>query len=360
MKATRYYFLVLFLNFYFPRSVQALEPVIPSEIKKSIVDIHTHIACLSAKNGCWISEKLRKSFKFKVYMKALGYPENLKDAAGDAKVAERLSFLISQSKFISKAVVLSLDGYHNEKGELDLSKTQVLVPNDFVLAQTKRFSNLVYAASIHPLRVDALSELQKAKTNGAIFIKWIPCIMGIDPASEDKRMTDFYKKLVELKLPLLSHTGDEHSFAESDNRLCDPKRLKRPLDLGVQVIAAHLGTLGKFEGESSLDRIKNLLKKFSDLKFDISSLVNINKFNHVKYALDYPGRYYYGSDYPLIRASLMGIPLNSSGYYRFKLNRKWMKFILSFENDFDRDVALKLALGVPMEDLTAFQVSSPR
>lgn len=332
-----------------------LSPKIPLHISKSLIDIHTHIACKSKANGCYLNENFIKHWKYKVYLKSMGVSQKELEEEGDEIIPQKLSELISQSQFVAKAVVLALDGFYNTDGSLDLAKTQVLVANNFVLQQTKKFTNLLYAASIHPFRTDALAELVKAKADGAVFVKWIPCIMGIDPDSSDPRMTAYYKKLVELNLPLLSHTGDEHSFLESDNKLCDPQKLKRPLDLGVKVIAAHLGTLGKFEGEASLSRMTKLLNEYPELTFDISSLVNINKFNHVKYALEYPGRYYYGSDYPLIRARLLGIPLSSKIYYKLKLSSAWIKFISTFSNEFDQDVALKLALGIPMMDLEKSQ-----
>lgn len=337
----------------------AAENAVPREIKKNLVDMHTHTACVSPDNGCYINENFKKHWKYGVYLKALGVSKKELAEKGDVIITQKLSQLVSQSKFVAKAVVLALDGYYDQNGNLDRSKTQILVSNKFVLEQTKLHTNLVYAASVHPLRKDALVELAKAKADGAVLIKWIPCIMGIDPDGDDPRMTAYYKKLVELNLPLLSHAGDEHSFLESDNKLCDPQKLKRPLDLGVKVIAGHLGTLGKYDSETSLARMLKLLKTYPDLKFDISSLVNINKFAHVKYALDYSGRYYYGSDYPLIRAELLGIPLSNQSYYKFKITKAWAQFISGLQNEFDQDVALKLALGVPLADLEKSQELLP-
>ena len=59
------------------------------------------------------------------------------------------------------------------------------------------------------------------------MIKWIPSTMLIDPA--DPRLTAFYRKLVELDLPLLVHTGKEETFIWAKNELCDPERLRFPL-----------------------------------------------------------------------------------------------------------------------------------
>lgn len=326
------------------------------KIEKNLIDMHAHIACQAPQNDCYINEKFRKHWKYKVYLKAFGVTKKDLEEKGDQVIAQELSMQINQSKFVKKAIVLALDGYYNNDGTLNKDKTQLLVSNKFVLQQTKTFHNLLYAASIHPFRKDAIEELIKAKQDGAQFIKWIPCVMNIDPDSEDSRLTQFYKKMIELDLMLLSHTGDEHTFLFSDNKLCDPNKLTKPLDLGVKVIASHLATLGKSNKETNLNRIKTLLNKYPDLKFDISSLDNLNKWNHSRHALQYSGRFYYGTDYPLIRASLLGIPLNSSNYYIFKLSSEWIKFINSLDNVFDKDVALKLALGVSMNDLKKSQI----
>jgi predicted TIM-barrel fold metal-dependent hydrolase len=326
-------------------------PPARQEIKKSLIDIHTHIMCEKKTNACFLNDKFKKHWKYKIYLKAFDITKREIDEKGDDVFAHRLSELIRESQFVSKAVVLPIDGYYDKNGVLNLTKTQVMVGNKFVLEQTKKFNNLLYAASVNPYRIDALNELTKAKADGALFVKWIPCIMGIDPASDDPQLKSFYQKLVELKLPLLSHTGEEHSFIDSDDKLCDPQKLKKPLSMGVEVIAAHLGTIGKYEGEESFDRMTRLIKEFPNLKFDISSLVSINKFNHIPFALKYQSRYYYGSDYPLINSSLMGFPINRKTFAWLKIGRVWGDFIETFSNVFDKDVALKLALGVPMRDL---------
>jgi predicted TIM-barrel fold metal-dependent hydrolase len=326
-------------------------PQIPRHIKKNLIDIHAHIACESKSNGCYINERFKKHWKYSIYLRAFGVSKKEFETQGDDIIPQKLSEIIHQSQFVNKAVVLGLDGFYNSDGNLNLEKTQILVSNSFILQQTQKHANLLYGPSIHPLRKDALSELEKAKTDGAVLVKWLPCIMGIDPSSKDPRITAFYRKLIELNIPLLSHTGDEHSFMDSDNTLCDPEKLKRPLSMGVKVIAAHLGTLGKFQGEPGISRMNKMMNEFPELKFDISSLVNINKFNHIKYAHDYPGRYYYGSDYPLIRAQFLGLPLSSHIYYKLKITKEWSLFIDSFKNEFDQDVALKLALGVPLNEL---------
>ena len=322
-------------------------------LRKKVIDVHTHLACTSAeKNGCRILPAFLKHWKYSVYIDAFGLSkEEAQSPDADDLIADRLSDLVAQSEFLSKAVVLALDGYYHLDGTLDLERTQVLVPNSYVLKQVRRPRNLLYAASVPPYRTDALTELENAKRDGAIFIKWIPSIMGIDPAAENEKMSAFYSKLIELDLTLITHVGTEHSFLFAENDLCDPSRLEKPLKMGVKIVAAHMGTAGKFKGESALKRTKEILRKYPQLKFDISALELVNKFNHVRHALEFPGRFYYGSDYPLINVRLLRFPLSSYKYYYLHLSREWLDFIQSFKNPFDQNLALKLGLGVTVEDM---------
>jgi uncharacterized protein len=169
--------------------------------------------------------------------------------------------------------------------------------------------------------------------------------MAIDPA--DERLVPFYKKLVELKLPLLVHMGQERSFTHADDSLCDPERLQLPLRLGVTVIAAHIASTGQHAGERDTDRLRRLFPTFPNLYSEISSLTQVNKLGYLREALTRPefhGRLLYGTDFPLIN-----MPLTSPYYFPLNLTRRQMARIQRIENPWDRDVALKQALGVPLD-----------
>ena len=45
------------------------------------------------------------------------------------------------------------------KGELDKSRTEIYVPNEFIAKETAKTTNLLFGASINPLRHDALARL---------------------------------------------------------------------------------------------------------------------------------------------------------------------------------------------------------
>jgi hypothetical protein len=155
-------------------------------------------------------------------------------------------------------------------------------------------------------------------------------------------------------LPLLVHTGAEHSFTWSKPEYGDPDRLRLPLSQGVTVIAAHAGWPGKHHGERDVDRLARLMTEYPNLYADISSLTQINKLGALREVLRRPEfrhRLVYGTDYPLVAMR----PLVSPWYFIRDLNLSQMWRISRIKNPWDRDVALKQALGVPAEVFTKAQ-----
>jgi hypothetical protein len=192
------------------------------------LDLHCHVAGLGAGgSGCFVSEQLRRSWKVGFYFRSFGVSRRELEQQGDARCADRLSVMLGQSQRVSRAVVLALDGAVDERGNLDMARTEFYVPNEFVAALAARHTNLLFGASINPCRPDALARLDRAAADHAVLVKWLPSIQLIDPA--DERLVPFYRRMAELRLPLLVHTGTEHSFTWSQDALADPARLRLPL-----------------------------------------------------------------------------------------------------------------------------------
>jgi predicted TIM-barrel fold metal-dependent hydrolase len=319
-------------------------PALPSP---PFTDMHCHTAGIGAGgSGCFVSDALRHSFKFRHYLAAFGTCEAELERDGDAVVIDHLAAQLAESRYVGHAVVLALDGPVDARGELDRARTEIYVPNEFVAAQVARHPNLTFGASVNPYRPDALARLEWAKAHGAVLVKWLPSVQHIDPA--DPRLIPFYRKLVELHLPLLTHTGSEHSFTSAEDALCDPARLRLPLREGVTVIAAHAATTGRYDGEPAFARLTRLMVEFPNLYADISSLTQINKHGDLERVLRNPacaGRLIYGTDYPLVAMRLLVSP----AYYPFRLSWADRRRIGAITNPWDRDVALKQALGVPAD-----------
>jgi hypothetical protein len=311
-----------------------------------ITDMHCHIAGIGAGgSGAIVSERLRSSSRFALYLRAFGVTPADLQKHGDTLLPDRVAKLAAQSRFVDKVVILALDGVIGPAGELDPARTEVYVPNEFTAAAAAKHKNLLFGASVNPYRKDALTRLRHAKARGAVLVKWIPSIMEIDPA--DPALTPFYKELVRLGLPLLTHAGNERSFSAARDELGDPERLRLPLKLGVTVIAPHIASTGVYGGERSTDRLACLMKKFPNLYSDISSLTQANKPRYLEEALTRPefaGRLLYGSDFPLINTPL----ISPARYYRRIPPRALLKIIFT-RNPFDRDILLKHHLGTPPE-----------
>jgi hypothetical protein len=315
----------------------------------SIIDIHCHTAGIGAgASGCFVSSAMRRNIRFNFFLKTFGVSERELQQHGDGLVLERLSQRLAESRLVSAAVVLAMDGVVDAHGHLDQAATEIYIPNEFLGRECRNHPNLLFGASINPYRVDALERLDRAAADGAVLLKWLPSVQGIDPA--DPRLKPFYRRLRELKLPLLTHTGGEESFTRVDNSLADPLRLRKALDEGVTVIAAHCASNGKNSGQANRGRLLPLFNEYPNLYADISSLTQANRLGHLPGVLrhtDFHERLLYGSDMPIINSFI-----TSPWWHAYRIPFPIVRRIATIQNPWDRNVELKRALGVSEEILT--------
>lgn len=314
-----------------------------------VIDIHCHTAGIGAGgSGCFVSPALRRSWRYRVYLKAFGVTDQELENHGDALILQRLSASLAASRKVDKAVVLAMDGVVDAAGELDREQTELYIPNDFLARELRRYPNLLFGASINPYRLDALQRLERVAADGAVLLKWLPSIQHIDPA--DHRLIPFYRKLIELGLPLLTHTGAESSFTWKKDELADPERLRLPLSLGVTVIAAHCASNGRTDGRDNFASFLQLSREFPNLYADISALTQVNRLGHLSRVLRRVPRsdmLLYGTDMPLLTTGI-----TSPWFHFYRLSPPVLSRILKEKNPWDRDVALKIALGLPEPVLT--------
>jgi predicted TIM-barrel fold metal-dependent hydrolase len=308
-----------------------------------IIDIHCHTAGIGADgSGCFVSPALRRNVRFGFFLKTFGVTGRGLQEQGDRFVVQRLAEGLAESRHVAAAVVLAMDGVVDSSGRLDEAATEIYVPNDYLARECRRHPNLLFGASINPHRRDALERLERAAADGAVLLKWLPSIKGIDPA--DPRLKSFYRRMQELGLPLLTHTGNEESFTRADNRLADPLRLRGPLEEGVTVIAAHCASNGRNDGQANLERLMALMREYGNLHADISALTQVNRLGHLGRVLRHGtihDRLLYGSDMPIINSII-----TSPWWHSRTVGLPQARRLAAIANPWDRDVELKRALGV--------------
>ena len=185
-----------------------------------------------------MSDRLQKSLAFRFMrwrLGAKGYDEST-----ERHLERKLVETVDRTEILDAAVVLAFDAVYDTSGRRDDANTHLYVTNDYVIEMAKRHPRVLFGASVHPYRTDAVAEIERCVAAGAVLMKWLPITQNMNPA--DERCIPFYEALAHHKLPLLSHTGGEKSLPNLDTAVADPRLLEAALKRGVTVIAAHCGT----------------------------------------------------------------------------------------------------------------------
>ena len=299
-----------------------------------IIDVHVHI-CAAAPGHGSMSRKLLDSIPFRFMRWRLGLPEHHADTEKDLE--EKLRQTIDETPKLDAAVILAFDAVHDDEGRLDPANTHLYVTNDYAIELAGRYPKMLFGASVHPYRKDAVEELERCVKAGAVLLKWLPIVQDFNPA--DPRCIPFYEALAHHKLPLLSHTGGEKSLPNMDETVADPVLLVPALERGVTVIAAHCGTRSVPTEEDFVPQFVRMAHEYEHFYGDTS-------------ALNLPTRWYawdtvlkdrvvrdklvHGSDWPIIALPpLMHVRLWQS--LRLMREKNWVR----------RDVLIKEQLFGP-------------
>jgi hypothetical protein len=294
--------------------------------------------------GCWLRVCGWHRPLAAIMLRHIGLPRGAMKGDLDRLYIERLLEFVPGSS-LGAVVILAQELVHDEQGRPVEGVGSFYVPNDYVLKLAREHPEFLPAVSIHPARPDAVEELDRCLAAGAVMMKCLPNCQNIN--CSDRRFTRFWERMAEAKLPLLAHTGGEHTLPVVRREFSDPRILTLPLECGVNVIAAHCGTKSGLFDPEYFHVFAEMTRRYPNLYGDTSAFNVPIRGRHVPECLREPLviRMVHGSDYP--------VPVHGhfACFRRFvdwKTFRQWERQ----PNILERDYQLKLAMGFPPESFT--------
>jgi predicted TIM-barrel fold metal-dependent hydrolase len=297
-----------------------------------VIDCHVHVCAFDRKHG-WTSDHLLKTLPFRFMRWRLGMKGS--DESTERSLENKLLKLMAETEGLDAAVVLAFDAVHDMEGKLDEKNTHLYVKNDYVAQLARQHSNILFGASVHPYRKDAVAELERCVKMGAVLLKWLPIVQDFDPS--DEKCFPLYEALAHHKLTLLCHTGGEKSLPNLRKDVADPMLLKPALDRGVRVIGAHCGTRSALGETDFLPQWSQLAREYEHFYGDTAALNLPTRSYAYKTILEdgqLRAKLVHGSDWPILP-----VPPTRAGL--FEAMKMWTDL-----NWIRRDVRIKQKLGL--------------
>jgi predicted TIM-barrel fold metal-dependent hydrolase len=307
-----------------------------------LIDMHVHmVGNGGGGSGAWLRLKGWHRWLAGFMLRQLGIPASALGGNLEAIYAEHLVQLVRDSS-MDAIVLLAHERVHDSDGTPRDDLGSMFVPNDVVLNLAKAHSEFLAGVSIHPARRDALDELDHCLERGAVLMKCLPNCQNIDPS--DRRYGPFWKRMAAAGLPLLAHSGGEHTVPIVNAPFADPKLLRFPLECGVTVIAAHCGTSSGAFDRDYFDDWAEMLREFPNLYGDISAMVSLNRCGHLRDCLraGTAPRILHGTDLPV---PVLGHRMWLQGW----IGRESFRRCQNIRNPLERDWQFKRALGFSEE-----------
>lgn len=262
------------------------------------------------------------------------------DESSDQRLEALLVGQLNACDRLDAAVVLAFDAVYDRHGRRDEQNTHLFVENDYVMTLARKHPKVLFGASIHPYRKDAIEELERCVKGGAVLVKWLPITQGIDPSSP--LCYPFYEALAHFRIPLLSHTGGEKMLPNLNGH-ADPTLLLPAVRRGVTVIAAHCGTRSGFSESDYLDTFVRMALEHERFYGDSSALNLPTRWHAYEPILNDPRvrqKIIHGSDWPVLPIPPLG-RLGGDKTFELLDESNWLK----------RDILIKEALGLDETDL---------
>jgi predicted TIM-barrel fold metal-dependent hydrolase len=318
-----------------------------------VIDVHIHMASIS-EPGCVVSRALQRQPAFASMLLADGVRRAELRRDFDGTIRDHVLGTLERATTVDRGVLLALDAIYDENGHRQEEASHLVVSNAYVARLARTHPKVLFGASVHPNRgpLDGRAELERwlGGDPPAALLKWLPNAQLIDPA--DPRHDWFYETLAKSGVPLLCHTGPENAVpvphpVDTHQRLGDPKRLRRALDIGVTVLAAHSAMrLLPFQ-DDYLGDLAALMREAErngrwHLFADVSAMCLPCRIGTVGRVLEsIPGeRMILGSDYPV---PVSDMPLNVMKDLAFGD----YVALLATENPLDKNFRQLLAMGFP-------------
>jgi hypothetical protein len=319
--------------------------LVSRELSPKRIDAHVHMVGNGvAGSGGWLRLRGWHRWLAGFMLRQLGIPASALEEDLEKIYATHLAKLVRESS-LDAVVLLAHERVHDSGGRPRDDLSPMFVPNDVVLGLAKNFPQFLPGVSIHPARRDALDELDRCVAAGAVLMKCLPNCQNID--FSDMSFQPFWERMAEARLPLLVHTGGEHTLPIIDPKLADPRLLRFPLERGVTVIAAHCATSSGLFDPDYFETWTGMLREFPNLYGDISAMISLNRSGHLHDCLaeEILPRILHGSDFPV---PVLGHRLWLQGW----IDRKAFRRCQDIRNPLERDWQFKQALGFPEEVAT--------
>ena len=318
-----------------------------------IIDAHVHLAGLGdSGSGCFIAPRKFNSLLYRLMRKKLGIYRAHRDGRLDEEYLARLERDVKtavECSALDAAVLFAHDRLYSDNGEVAPERQELHVPNEYLFKCCEAPAlkgRLLPAMSVHPYRPDALDETLRWIERGAVAMKWLPNSQNIDP--RDRRCAPIYRALAERGVPLIAHTGGEHTVSIVRAEFGDPQLMQPALDQGVTVILAHCGSKSGLFDTDWLPAFVKLARTQPRCYGDTSAFCTPGRTRWIGRLLREEGlaaKLIHGSDYP-VPPFAWGAAFKLGLRKTLELQRVWSYL--------ERDIRIKRELGMPEEVFTNF------
>ena len=316
-------------------------PILP------VIDIHVHLAGIGdGGTGCWMSPAKYNSLVFRLLRGSLGLSGVGQTGNVDRIYLERLEQDLSAAAergVVDGAVLFPHERIYLDDGTLAPDQ-EMYIPNEYALAcararlESPQPGRFLPAMSVHPYRPAAAEEVARLIEAGAAAMKWLPSSQNID--GRDKRCRPIYDLLAKHRLPLIAHSGSEHTVHVTRRDLGDPDALLPAMDAGVTVILAHCATASLPWERDFSRRFIELARRYPNCYGDTSALCAPGRSRYLRRFLDagIADKLVHGSDYPVPPIAWLSL---------LRLGWRQTRQRAAIASHLHRDVAIKQALGTP-------------